>query len=312
MTILNYLIVLKIIEILFLKYDLNSQDVLTPAFFAAYSGLSPEKVSFSPFVNIPLPNWRVDYNGLANVGWFKRKFSNISIQHAYSSTYSVGNFVSSLGYKDVSLLTLDNMMYNTATLSKGQIIENELDRKDPNYKPYQYQKGDEFLSPIYSMSVITFQEKFSPLIGFNATTKSKISLQISYNQDRNIGLNLANNYVNELSNKDLMIGMGFTKANMLVPFKVGGKRVRLPNDFKFEGRLTIRDTRTIQRKLESVSVVTQGFTQFQFRPQASYSVNKKLSVTAYYDKNFNNPLVSNSYYRSTDQAGIQIKFSLSE
>jgi cell surface protein SprA len=294
------------------KYDLNSQDVLIPAFFAAYSGLSPEKVSFSPFVNIPLPNWRVDYNGLANVGWFKRKFSNISIQHAYSSTYSVGNFVSSLGYKDVSLLTLDNMMYNTATLSKGQIIENELDRKDPNYKPYQYQKGDEFLSPIYSMSVITFQEKFSPLIGFNATTKSKISLQISYNQDRNIGLNLANNYVNELSNKDLMIGMGFTKANMLVPFKVGGKRVRLPNDFKFEGRLTIRDTRTIQRKLESVSVVTQGFTQFQFRPQASYSVNKKLSVTAYYDKNFNNPLVSNSYYRSTDQAGIQIKFSLSE
>ncbi|MES2517589.1 MAG: cell surface protein SprA, partial [Bacteroidota bacterium] len=286
-------------------YDKNSQDVLIPAFFAAYSGLSPEKVSFSPFVNIPLPNWRIDYNGLANIGWFKRKFSNISIQHAYSSTYSVGNFVSSLGYRDVTLLTLDNMMYNTAYLSKGQII-----RQDD--KTYINQIGDEFLAPIYAMSVITFQEKFSPLIGVNATTKSKISLQLSYSQDRNIGLNLANNYVNELSNKDLMVGMGFTRANMLIPFKVGGKRVRLPNDLKFEARLTIRDTRTIQRKLDAVPVVTQGFTQFQFRPQASYSVNKKLSVTAYYDKNFNNPFVSNSYYRSTDQAGIQVRFSLSE
>lgn len=286
-------------------YNKNSQDVLIPAFFAAYSGLSPDKVSFSPFVNIPLPNWRVDYNGLSNIGWFKRKFSNISIQHSYSSTYSVGNFISNLGYRDVSLLTLDNMMYNTAYLSKGQIV-----RLDDN--TYVNQVGDEYLSPVYAMSVITFQEKFSPLIGINATTKSKISLQISYSQDRNIGLNLASNYVNELSNKDLMVGMGFTKANMLVPFKVGGKRVRLPNDLKFEARLTIRDTRTIQRKLDDVPVVTQGFTQFQFRPQASYNVNKKLSVTAYYDKNFNDPFVRNLYYRSTDQAGIQVRFSLSE
>ena len=287
------------------KYDLNSQDVLIPAFFAAYSGVSPDKVGFSPFVNIPLPNWRVDYNGLANIGWFKRKFSNISIQHAYSSTYSVGNFVSSLGYKDVSLLTLDNMMYNTATLSKGQIV-----RQDD--RSYQDQMGDQYLVPIYAMSVITFQEKFSPLIGFNATTKNKISLQISYNQDRNIGLNLANSYVNELSNKDLVVGMGFTRANMLIPFKIGGKRVRLPNDLKFDAKLTIRDTRTIQRKLDEVPVVSNGFTQFQFRPQASYSVNKRLSVNLYYDKMFNNPFVSNQYYRSTDQAGVQIRFSLSE
>ena len=287
------------------KYDLNSQDVLIPAFFAAYSGVSPDKVGFSPFVNIPLPNWRVDYNGLANIGWFKRKFTNISIQHAYSSTYNVGNFVSSLGYKDVSLLTLDNMMYNTATLSKGQIV-----RQDD--KSYQDQMGDQYLVPIYAMSVITFQEKFSPLIGINATTKSKISLQLSYNQDRNIGLNLANSYVNELSNKDLVVGMGFTRANMLIPFKIGGKRVRLPNDLKFDAKLTIRDTRTIQRKLDEVPVVSNGFTQFQFRPQASYSVNKRLSVNLYYDKMFNNPFVSNQYYRSTDQAGVQIRFSLSE
>lgn len=287
------------------KYDLNSQDVLIPAFFAAYSGVSPDKVGFSPFVNIPLPNWRLDYNGLANVGWFKRKFSNISVQHAYSSTYSVGNFVSSLGYKDVSLLTLDNMMYNTATLSKGQIV-----RQDD--LSYLDQSGDEFLVPIYAMSVITFQEKFSPLIGINATTKSKISLQVSYNQDRNIGLNLANSYVNELSNKDLVLGIGFTRANVLVPFKVKGKRVKLKNDLKFDAKLTIRDTRTIQRKLDEAPVVTNGFTQFQFRPQASYKVTERLNVTAYYDRMFNNPFVSNQFYRSTDQAGVQVRFSLSE
>jgi len=59
-------------------------------------------------------------------------------------------------------------------------------------------------------------------------------------------------------------------------------------------------------------VVTNGFTQFQFRPQASYKVTERLLVTAYYDRMFNNPFVSNQYYRSTDQAGIQVRFSLSE
>ncbi|MCU0468106.1 MAG: cell surface protein SprA [Arcicella sp.] len=272
------------------EYNKNSQDVLIPAFFAAYSGVSPEKVSFSPFMNIPLPNWRLDYNGLANVGWFKRKFSNISIQHAYSSTYSVGNFVSSLEYTDPFQLNLNNLMYPLSS----KVNENGT------------------LIPVYNMSSITFQEKFSPLIGINATTKSKISLQLSYSQDRNVGLNLSSNYVSELSNKDLMVSMGFTRANVLVPFKVGGKRVRLPNDLKFEARLTIRDTRTIQRKLDDIPVVTNGFTQFQLRPQASYNVNKKLSVTAYYDRNFSSPFVSNQFYRSVDQAGIQVRFSLSD
>ena len=272
------------------EYNQNSQDVLIPAFFAAYSGVSPDKVSFSPFMNLPLPNWRVDYNGLANVGWFKRKFSSISIQHAYSSTYSVGNFVSSLEYSDPFQLNLNNLMYPLSS----KVNEN----------------GS--LIPVYVMSMITFQEKFGPLVGFNATTKSKISLNLSYAQDRNVGLNLANSQVNELSNKDLSVRMGVTRANMLIPFKVGGKRVRLPNDLKFEAQLTIRDTRTIQRKLDAETVVTQGFTSFQFRPQASYNVNKKLSIFLYYDKNFNNPFVSTQFFQSTDRGGVQVRFSLSE
>lgn len=272
------------------EYNVNSQDVLIPAFFAAYSGVSPNKVSFSPFVNLPLPNWRVDYNGLANIGWFKRTFSNISISHAYTSTYSVGNFVSSLEYTDPFQLNLNNLMYplSSKVNSDGTLI------------------------PVFVMSTIKFEERFAPFIGFNAITKSKISLKIEYNQDRNVGLNLANSQVNELSNKDLTVGMGFTRANMLVPFRVNGRRVRLPNDLKFSANLTIRDTRTIQRKLDAETVVTQGFMNFQFRPQASYNVNKRLSVNVYFDKMFNNPFVSNSYYRSTIAAGFQVRFSLSE
>jgi cell surface protein SprA len=74
--------------------------------------------------------------------------------------------------------------------------------------------------------------------------------------------------------------------------------------------LTIRDTRTLQRKLDAETVVTQGFVNFQFRPQISYSVSDKLSVTAYFDRMMNNPLVTNSFFRSTIAGGFQIRYSL--
>ncbi len=276
-------------------YNQNSQDVLIPAFFAAYSGVSATNVKYSPFYSIPLPNWKVDYNGLNLLPGIKNKFASFTISHMYSSTYNVGNFVSALEYgqfaTDFMNLSLNSLLYPLAS------------RFDPVTNT---------LIPVYVMSTISFVERFSPLVGVNAVTKSKISLRLEYNQDRNVGLNLANSQVAELANKDFTVAMGFTKSNMLIPFKINGRAVRLPNDLRFNMNLTIRDTRTLQRKLDAETIVTQGFINFQFRPQLSYNVNNKLTVTAYFDRMMNNPLVSNSFYRSTVAGGFQIRYSLSE
>ena len=277
------------------SYNINSQDVLIPAFFAAYSGVSAQTVKYSPFYNVPLPNWKVDYNGLNLFPGITKKFSSFTITHMYSSTYNVGNFVSSLEYgqfdTDYRNLTLNSLLYPLSS---------------------RFDARTNTLIPVYVMSTISFTERFSPLIGVNAITKSRISLRLEYNQDRSVGLNLANSQVAELANKDLTFSIGFTKNNLLVPFKINGRSVRLPNDLRFNMNLTIRDTRTLQRKLDAETIVTQGFYNFQFRPQVSYAVSDKLAVTAYFDKMMNNPLVSNSFYRSTVSGGFQIRYSLSE
>ncbi|MDZ7897299.1 MAG: cell surface protein SprA [Arcicella sp.] len=317
------------------KYNLNSQDVLVPAFFAAYSGTSPDKVSFSPFLNLPMPNWRVDYNGLTNISWFKKRFSNISIQHSYSSTYSVGEFKSELGYgyfdptnpiTNVDL-SLNNTAYTTATRTKYDIY-----RQDD--RTYASQKGDEFFAPVYSMSVMSFQEKFSPLIGVNATLKGNgdsksasttteganrsdmppitknVTLTVSYSQDRNLVLNLGSLMVTDVSNRDFNFSLGFTRANMLIPFKVGGRRVRMKNDFVFKTTFGIRDSRYVNRFIDAQTTVTQGATQFQLNPMATYKVSDQLSVTAYYSREYTNPFVSSQFYQSTDRAGFRVVFDL--
>ena len=73
-------------------YGKYSQQVLIPAFLAAYTGRSAERVSLNPFPKIPLPNWRVNYSGLIKVPIISEYFTSFVINHAYTSTYNVNNF----------------------------------------------------------------------------------------------------------------------------------------------------------------------------------------------------------------------------
>ncbi len=53
-------------------YGPKSQDVLIPAFLAAYTKADPNKVALNPFRAFPLPNWRISYNGFTKFKWAQR------------------------------------------------------------------------------------------------------------------------------------------------------------------------------------------------------------------------------------------------
>src|SRR5690606_15668863 len=79
-----------------------SQEVLMKSFLYAYQGRDINgykvKTNDSPFKRLPIPNWRVDYNGLSNLPFFKQWFSQVNLTHAYNSSYNITNFTTSLGY----------------------------------------------------------------------------------------------------------------------------------------------------------------------------------------------------------------------
>jgi cell surface protein SprA len=268
-------------------YNLNSQDVLIPSFFAAYSGRDPEKVKFSPFSKFPLPNWTLTYNGLTNLPWFKQRFSSINISHRYTSTYNVGNFVSSLNY-DAAFVGLNAPLYPFATQlnAEGQFI------------------------PVYVMSVISFVERFAPFIGVQFRTKSGWNGGIEYNQDRNVGLNLSNSSVNEINNKGFRATAGFTKQNLR--FRFLGNRIQLKNELRFNCGLTFRDERILIRRLDAETTPTAGNLFFQLNPTIDYNVSSRLNMTVYFDRLVNDPLVSNSFRRALTQGGVRLRFNLAE
>nr|MDQ3392955.1 cell surface protein SprA [Bacteroidota bacterium] len=273
-----------------IEYPLNHQDVLVPAFIAAYSGRDPNKVAASNFPAIPLPNWNINYAGLSKVPFISRYFASINLTHAYSSTYDVGNYTSSLLYNDN--LTLN---HNVENIPPASLIEE-----------------DGGLAPRFVLGQAIISERFAPLLGVNFRTKGKINGRIEYKTERNLALQVISSQITELNSNDVLLDFGYTKTGMKLPFKIQGETVTLDNDITFRMGLTIRDTKSIQRKIDEVNTITNGNINFQLRPTVNYVVNQKLSVMLYFERTINEPRITNSFRRTTTSFGTQVRFSLAQ
>jgi cell surface protein SprA len=271
------------------NYGINSPDVLINSFYAAYTGTDPTKNPLTPFPAIPLPNWRIDYAGLNRVGFFKKYFNSINITHNYSSTYAVGTFNSSADYGASFVQLSDFAFYPNPTLTNAD---------------------GEFI-PVYVIGNVLITERFAPLLGVNMRTKSNITINMQYKRDRSLSLNVNNSEVTEVSGADVVTELGFAKSNLKVPFRVQGRVVSLKNELNARMSLTVRDTRTVQRKIEDVQTVTAGTLIIQIRPNISYQFNQRLNIQAYFERNVTTPRISSSFKTANTSFGIQARFSLS-
>jgi cell surface protein SprA len=284
------------------NYSYNSQEVLVQSFIDAYHGRSSDgykAAKFDPFKSIPLPNWRVDYNGFAQLAFVKKYFSSFTLNHAYSSIYSVGS------YSTTSL-------YST----------------EPSL-PY-LRNADGIFVPYYVVGQISIAEHLSPLIGVNFQTTNKITGRAEYRTDRALALNTTNAQVTELHTTELVIGFGYATNNLKLPFRVGGEQRVLKNNFTARLDLSIRDNITVQRSIvdvvspyqatddtpasvgRSTSQITNGSKQFQLRPTIDYLLNTRLNLQLYYSQTISTPRISNAFRNSTTEGGIQLRYSLAQ
>lgn len=269
------------------------QDIVIPAFIAAYTGSDANRVSLSPFPKIPMPNWRIDYTGLSKVEALKNIFQSVTVSHAYQSSYSVVNYSNSLQFGDPYQVGIDRPIEDYNNRYFGDFIDGEF-------------------TPVYVISQVLISEQFAPLIGINVRTKSRLTARAEYKTKRDLALNISNAQVTELNSKDVSFELGYTKNNLKLPFRSQGRTIVLKNDVTFRMNVTVGDTKTIQRKIADLNTVTNGNINFQLRPNISYVVNQKLTLQGYFERTVNEPQVTNSYPRSTTRFGIQVRFSLAQ
>lgn len=258
-------------------YGATSQEVMIPAFLAAYSGKDPASSKLSAFPSIPLPNWRINYDGFVKIPYIKKRFKQFSLSHAYRSTYSVGSYQTNLNYENGDEININNMSYH---------VNREI-------------------------SQVTINEQFSPLFKLDMTWKSSLLTKVEFKKSRVLALSLANNQLTESVSNEYVLGVGYRIQD--VEFRLfsggGGRKISSDLDLKLDFNL-INNKTVIRKVIEDLEQITMGQQVIKIKFSADYVINQRLNIKAFYDRAITNPFISTTFPSSISNIGFSLRFTL--
>ena len=265
-------------------YSAISQDVLMGAFMTTYLGKSTQSNDiFSPFLKIPLPNWRLTYNGLTKIKGMERVFQSFSLTHNYTSSYNVGSYSTNIAY-----------------------------REDPNGFPTAYNTLGDFI-PTSELSQMALTEQFAPLIGFDMTLKNSMLLKIEYRQSRNISLSFANTQITETTSKEVAVSAGYRFKDIKIGLVFSGMKRQFVSDLNVTAGFGLKDNQTMLRRItEDDDQVTSGALNITINAAADYQFSRLVGLKFYYNQAINKPKNKNQYNNMNFETGIELKLMLSQ
>ncbi len=265
-------------------YGPTSQEVLIPAFLAAYSGKSADHIALTSFPGIlsMSPNWSFNYTGLTSIRFLKRYFQSITLSHAYRSSYSVNSYTTNLDYNAID-----------------------------GYSWVRYTLGD--FIPNREISAVSISEQFSPLIGVDITMKNSILAKVEVKRSRNLSFSLANTQINEMQQKDFTFGAGYRFKDLT--FQINQKTFK--SDLNLRANLAIRNDISLIRNLQQLSSnqqlnqLTSGNNTLDMEITADYQLGANFTASLFYKRNVRKPKVSSTYNTKNTKIGFSLKFTLS-
>ncbi len=257
------------------RYGKTQQEVLLPAFFAAYTGQDVDRVNLDAFRDIPIPNWNIKYTGLMKNRWFKKKFKRFSLSHGYRAAYSINSFQTNLERE------------NTTT--------------DP-------ETGDFLPENIINNVVLT--DQFNPLMRVDFEMKNSFSFLAEVRTDRTLSLSFDNNLLTEINGKEYTLGLGYRFKDVKFVTNIGGEKTRLKGDLNLKADLSLRDNITIIRNLDvDNNQITSGQQLMSIKFTADYALSKSLNALFFYDHSFSQFAVSTAFPQTTVNAGFTLRYN---
>ena len=285
-----------------------SADVMIPAFLASYTSMGGNSLDIFPSLSKLLPNWSIRYSGLSKLPWIREYFKSVNINHSYKSIYAVGSYSSYSTFME---------FMNGLGFIKDATSGNPL----PN--------------SMYNVSTVSINEAFSPLLGIDVTLNNNLTCKLEYRSTRVLTLSMTSIQINEAVSHDWVVGMGYKISNFnlftggnhrAIKGKKGGNRQeeekktttaqrgknQVNHDLNLRLDLSLRSQAAITRDIASMtSSASSGNSAFKLSFMADYTLSRLLTMSFYFDRQTNTPLLSSSSYPTTTQDfGLSVKLSL--
>ena len=291
-------------------YGPQSQDVLIPAFLAAYTGVDVDKVTLDIYdevgdnLYLPKPNWRAEFN-LNRFSFLKDIFSSFKITNSYKSVLKVANIQTDLNYISIRSINPDSIDFN-----------------EKNYY-------SEYIIPS-----MVLEERFDPVIGLSIKTKNDLSIRIDYKKSRS--LLLSQKSLQQTRSEELVLNFGYIIKNVYLPLlskkpkkKRRGKGKKNKNllgqsgrrsksarnnlrDLRISFDMSIRDNEVKEYLFDSgrKGKPTHGNYRISISPVVEYNVTDNFSLQANFSYDKTVPYVNNSYPTTNYRGTVTAKYSL--
>lgn len=257
------------------RYGKTNQDVLLPAFFAAYTGQNVNRVNLDYFRSVPVPNWNIKYTGLMRVNWFKERFKRFSLSSGYRAAYSLNSFQTNLEREN-----------------------GVIDPTNQDFLPEQ----------ILNNAVLT--DMFNPLIRVDFEMVNSVSLLAEVRTDRTLSMSFDNDLLTEINGREYSLGLGYRFKDVTMVTNIGGNQQRLKGDLNLKGDISIRDNVTIIRNLEIVNnQITSGQNLMSIKFTADYALTKNFNMMFFYDHSFSKFAISTAFPQTTINTGFTLRYN---
>lgn len=254
----------------------NSQDVLLPAFLAAYTGRDVNKVSTGIFRDIPIPGWNIKYNGLMRYKFFKDRFKRFSIQHNYKASYTINAFRSNLDYVEGAINPANNNFFQQTIVGNVNLVE-----------------------------------QFSPLFRIDFETKSSFKLLLEMKKDRALSFSFDNNLLTEQQGVEYVVGTGFRFKDVIISSRLADNPTGvIKSDLNVKIDFSYRNNKTIVRYLDyNNNQLGGGQDLWSARVTADYSFSKNLTAIFFYDHSFSQAVISTSFPITNIRTGFTLRYN---
>jgi cell surface protein SprA len=292
-------------------YGGTQQEVLIPAFIAAYTQKDPNSVGLNLFKTRPSLNWKLNYNGLSKVGNLDKIFSSIQITHGYKNTLTVNSYNTDIFFETQNPHKIDNLNFDYI--------------------------------PRYEIPQVVVNEQMQPLLGIDVKLKNDMTFKVDMKKSRTLALSLVDYQLAESRSTGYTFGFGYRVKNVNIAFLTGKKttaavkksrsknKKKTPppapgapagpppgagpsqgNDLNFKCDFDFRDDITINHRLDVAgdAIPTRGSRTITLNPSVEYVINKRLKLRLFTDYRKTVPKTSQSFPITTIRSGLTVQFTL--
>ena len=194
-------------------------------------------------------------------------------------------------------------------------------------------------SSMYNVSTVSINESFSPLLGVDATFQNDLTAKVEYRRTRVLNLSMTSVQINESRSNDWVIGLAYKLRDFNIFGASGNRKIKkaqsrkssksgqsnqtgesrntssrsgVNHDLNLRLDISFRQQAAITRDIATrTSAASSGNSALKVSFMADYTLSRLLTISAYYDRQTNTPLLaSSSYPTTTHDFGLSVKFSL--